>query len=199
MERFPFPICALSMRPRNSNCVTWTWSWLRAITDRELWLKKPPQASRSTGVRKMHRVCAACSTNKKSRHESSRYEHRSRPSRCARSPWLHQGRSSVSLYRGDAFRLLRGAPIPRLHRYPLGLPNQHLLEQTSHQETRPDGMFSKERNGLPLILAPALSPDRPREHPQSPSTRDRVHPAPHRDSRFCPLAPAVEILGNRAG
>jgi hypothetical protein len=32
-------------------------------------------------------------------------------------------------------------------------------------------MFSKERSGLSPVLAPALPPDRPREHPQSPATR----------------------------
>src|SRR5712692_1668412 len=198
MERFPCPIYASSMRPRNSNCVMWTWSWRRAITDRELLRKKPPQASRSMGVRKMHRVCAAFSTNAKSPHQFSRYEHHHCPSRCLEGPRLHRSGSPLSLHCGDAFRLLRGASIPRLHGYLLGLPNQHLLEQASHQETRPDGMFSEEWNGLPLVLAPAVSPDRPREPPQSPRTRDRIHPAPYRDARFCPLAPSVEVPGNGA-
>src|SRR5713226_4065288 len=198
MERFLSPICVLSIRIPNSNCVMSIWSWRRATTGRARWPKRPPLASRSMGVRKTHPVCAAFSTNVKSPQESSRYEHRTCPSRCPESSRIHRKGGPVSLHRSDAFRLLRGASIPRLHRRPLGLPNQHLLEQTSHQETRPDGIFSKERNGLPLVLAPALSSDRPREHPQSPPTRDRLHPAPYRDARFCPLAPPVEVPGNGA-
>ena len=77
--------------------------------------EKPPQDSRSMGTRKTHRVCAACSTNTKSPQGSSRYEHLSSPSRCSRIPWLHRSGSPLSLHRSDAFRLLRGTSIPRLH------------------------------------------------------------------------------------
>src|ERR1700674_430568 len=160
MERFPCPICASSTRARNSNCVTWTWNWPRVITGRVLLRRKPPQASRFMGVRKTHRVCAAFSTNAKSPQESSRYEHRTGPSRCSPSPRLHRAGIAVSLYRGDPFRLLCGASIPRLHLCPLGQAHDHLLEQTSRQETRSDRMFSEERNGLPPLLPPPLSPDR---------------------------------------
>src|SRR5216683_3249248 len=199
MERFPCLICASSTRPPNSNCVTWTWSWRRVITDREVWRKRPRQASHSTGVRKTHRAYAAFSTNKKSPRESSRYEHRPCPSRRVEGPWLHRGRSSISLHRGDAFRLLCRASIPSLHRWALGRAHGELLEQTSRQETCQDRMLSKERNGLSLVLAPSLPPDRPRGHSQSPATRNRIHTPPHRDARFCPLTPAMEIPGNRAG
>src|SRR6266446_8759411 len=199
MERFPCPICASSMRPPNSNCVTSTWNWRRVTTDPGLLRKKPPRASRSMGVRKTHRVCGAFSTNVKSPLESSRYEHCPCPSRCSQGVRIHRGRSPLSLHCGHAFRLLCGAPIPRLHHRPLGLQNQHLLEQTSHQKTRPDGMLSKERNGLSLVLAPALPPDRPREHPQSPATRNRIHPATYRNARFCAFPPSMQVLGNRAG
>src|SRR5260370_5961928 len=198
MERFPFPICASSMRPPKPNYVTWTWNSRRATTGRERWRKKHPRASRSTGVRKTHRVCVAFSTNAKSPHESSRYEHRSRPSRCSPSPRLHRGRSPLSLYCGDAFRLFCGTPISCLHRCSLGQAHNYLLEQTSRQETRSDRMLSKERNGLSPVLAPPLPPDRPREHPQSPATRNRIHPAPHRNARFCPPEPGVSVPRNRA-
>src|SRR5882762_4950249 len=153
MERFLSPICVLSMRIPNSNCVMSIWSWRRATTDRARWPKRPPLASRSMGVRMTHPVCAAFSTNAKSPQESSRYEHRTCPSRCPESSRIHGKGGPVSLHRSDAFRLLRVASIPRLHRRPLGLPNERLLEQASHQETRPDRMLSKERNGLSLVLA----------------------------------------------
>src|SRR6266446_5499648 len=199
MERFPCLICALSITHPNSNCATPTWNWRRVTTDPGLLQKKPPRASRSMGVLKTHRVCGAFSTNVKSPLESSRYEHCSCPSRCSPGVRIHRGRSPLSLHCGHAFRLLCGAPIPRLHHRPLGLQNQHLLEQTSHQKTRPDGMLSKERNGLSLVLAPALPPDRPREHPQSPATRNRIHPAPPWNPRFCAFQPTVSVFGNRAG
>src|SRR5260221_103095 len=198
MERFLSPICVLSMRTRNSNCVVPIWSWRRATTVRALWRKKPPRGSRSMGVRKTHPVCAAFSMSAKSPLESSRYEHCTCPSRCPESTWIHRNGGSVSLHRSYAFRLFCGAPIPRLHRRSLGLSHQHFLEQTSHQETRPDRMLSKERNCLSPVLAPALPPDRPREHSQPSGTRNRIHSAAHRNARLCPLPPAMEIPGNRA-
>src|SRR5882762_2534325 len=148
MERFLSPICVLSMRTPNSNCVVSIWSWRRATTGRALWRKKPPRASRSMVVRKTHPVCAAFSMNAKSPLESSRYEHCTCPSRCPERTRIHRNGGSVSLHRSYPFRLLCGTPIPRFHHCPLGLSNQHFLEQTSHQETRPDRMLSKERNGL---------------------------------------------------
>src|SRR5208282_2039908 len=184
MEKFPCPIYASSTRPRNSNSVMWTWNSRRATTDRGLWRRKPPQASRSMGVRKTHRVCAAFSTNAKSPQESSRYEHRTGPSRSSPSPRLHRAGIAVSLYRGDAFRLLHGSPVSRVHRRTLGQAHDHVLEQTSRQETRPNRMLSEERDGLPPLLPPPLSADRTREHPQSPRTRNRIHPAAHRNARF---------------
>src|SRR6266478_913656 len=199
MERFLSPICVLSMRIPNSNCVMSIWSWRRATTDRARWPKRPPLASLSMGVRKTHPVCAAFSTNAKSPLESSRYEHRTCPSRCPESSRIHGKGGPVSLHRSDAFRLLRVASIPRLHRRPLGLPKQRLLEQASHQKTRPDGMLSKERNGLSLVLAPSLPPDRPREHPQSPATRNRIHPATYRNARLCSQPPSMEVPRNRTG
>src|SRR2546421_331553 len=90
MERFPFPIFASSMRLRSSNCVMWTWNWRPATTGRGVWRKKPPQASRSMGIRKTQRVCAAFSTNTKSPQGSSHYEHLSSPSQCSPSPRLHR-------------------------------------------------------------------------------------------------------------
>src|SRR6266851_216098 len=199
MERFPCPICASSMRPPNSNCVTSTWNWRHATTDRARWPKRPPLASRSMGVRKTHPVCAAFSTNAKSPQESSRYEHRTCPSRCPESSRIHRNGGTVSLHRSDAFRLLRVASIPRLYRRPLGLPNQHLLEQASHQETRPDRMLSKERNGLSPVLAPSLPPNRPREHSQPSGTRNRIHSTAHRNARLCSLPSAMEVPRNRTG
>src|SRR5258708_4474178 len=130
--------------------------------------------------------------------EASRVEHRTCSSRCPESARIHRKGGPVSLHRGDAFRLLRGASIPRLHRRPLGLPNQRLLEQASHQETRPDRMLSKERNGLSPVLAPSLPPDRPREHSQPSRTRNRIHSTAHRNARLRSLPPAMEIPGNRA-
>src|SRR5229473_6371771 len=199
MERFPCPICASSMKLPNSNCVTSTWNWRRVTTDPGLLRKKPPRASRSMGVRKTHRVCGAFSTNVKSPLESSRYEHCPCPSRCSPGARIHRGRSPLSLHCGHAFRLLCGAPIPRLHHRPLGLQNQHLLEQTSHQKTRPDGTLSKERNGLSPVLAPALPPDRPREHSQPSGTRNRIHSTAHRNARLRSLPPAMEVPRNRTG
>src|ERR1700734_996970 len=146
--------------------------------------------------RKMLRVCAACSTNARSPQESSRYERRACPSRCTRSSRLYRSGSSVSLHRSDAFRLLRSASIPRLHRRPLGLPHQHLLEQAAHQEARPDRMLSQERNGLSPVLTPSLPPDRPREHSQSSRARNRIHSAAYRNARLCSLSPAVEVPRN---
>src|SRR5229473_8420518 len=146
MERFLSPICVLSMRIPNSNCVMSIWSWRRATTDRARWPKRPPLASRSMGVRKTHPVCAAFSTNVKSPQESSRYEHRACPSRCPESSRLHRSGGSLSLHRSDAFRLLYGASVSRVHRSPLGQAHDHLLEQTSCQASCPDRMLSKERN-----------------------------------------------------
>src|SRR6266851_263538 len=185
MERFPCLICASSMRPQSSNCVTWTWNWRRATTGRRLWLKKHPRASRSMDVQKTRRVCAAFSTSAKSLRESSRYEHRCRPSRCTPSPRLHRGRSPFSLHRGDAFRLFCCTSIPCLCRCSLGQAHDPLLEQTSNQTARPDRVLSEERNRLSLVLPPPLPPDRPREHSQPPRTRNRTHPAAHRNARFC--------------
>src|ERR1700683_2408957 len=147
MEGFPCPICASSTRPRNSNCVMWTWNWRRVSTDRALWRKKLPRASHSMGVRKTHRVCAGFSTNAKSPQESSRYEHCSCPSRCPKSPRIHRSRSLLSVHCGDTFRLLCCTSIPRFHRGPLGKAHDQLLDQTPHQETRSNRMLSKERNG----------------------------------------------------
>src|SRR6266404_5989173 len=193
MERFPCPICASSMRPPNSNCVTSTWNWQRVTTDPGLLRKKPPRASRSMGVRKTHPVCATFSTNAKSPLESSRYEHRTCPSRCPESSRIHGKGGPVSLHRSDAFRLLRVASIPRLHRRPLGQAHDHLLGQTSHQASRPDRMLSKERNGLSPVLPPSLPPDRPRKHSQSPRTRNRPHPAAHWNARFCSPESGVSV------
>src|SRR6266576_6413731 len=147
MERFPFPIFASSMRLRSSNCVMWTWNWRPATTGRGVWRKKPPQASRSMGIRKTQRVCAAFSTNTKSPQRSSHYEHLSSPSQCSPSPRLHRSRSPLSLHRGDAFRVLRGTSIPGLHLFPLGQAHDHFLEQTSHQKTRPDRALSNYYSG----------------------------------------------------
>src|SRR5580658_11144011 len=163
MEKFPCPIYVSNTRHRSSNFVMWTWNSRHATTDRARWPTRLPPASRSMRVRKTLRVCAACSTNAKSPQRSLRYEHRACPSRCTRSSRLYRTGSSVSLHRSDAFGLLRGASIPRLHRRPLGLPHQHLLEQASHQEARPDRVLSKKWNGLSLILSPPLSTDRSRE------------------------------------
>src|SRR6266446_6532169 len=120
MERFPCPICASSMKLPNSNCVTSTWNWRRVTTDPGLLRKKPPRASRSMGVRKTHRVYGAFSTNVKSPLESLRYEHCTCPSHCPEGSRIHRNGGPVSLHRGDAFRLLRGASIPRVHGRPLG-------------------------------------------------------------------------------
>src|SRR6266436_2382732 len=184
MERFPCPISALSMRPPKPSYVTWTWNWRRATTDHELWRKKPLRASRSMGVRKTHRVCAAFSTNAESPQESSRYEHCTRPSRCPESSRLHRSGSPFSLHRSDAFRLLCGPSIPRVYRRSLGQAHDPLLEQTSNQAPRPHRILSKERNHLSPVLPPALPPDRPRKHSQPPRTRNRIHPAAHRNARF---------------
>src|SRR5271156_1455816 len=199
MERFPCPTCASNTRPRNSNCVTWTWNWQRATTDRVRWPRRPPRASRSTAVRKTHRACAESSANAKSPREFSRYEYLPRPPRRSPSSRLHRSRGPLPLHCGDAFRLLCCTAIPHLHRHPLGSAHGHLLEQASHQETREDRALSKERNGLSSVLPPSLPPDRPREHPQSPATRNRIYPSAHRNARLCALEPAVEVPGNRAG
>src|SRR6266851_10489205 len=184
MERFPCPIYASSTRPRNSNYFMWTWNWPRVTTGRGLWRRKPPQVSRSTAAPRRHRVCAAFSTTAKSPQESSRYEHRTGPSRSSPSPRLHPAGIAVSLYRGDAFWLLHGSPVSRVHRRTLGQAHDHLLEQTSRQETRQNRTLSEERDGLPPLLPPPLSADRTREHPQSPRTRNRIHPPAHRNARF---------------
>ena len=120
------------MRLRNSNCAMWIWNSRLVTTDREPWQKKPRQVSRSMGVRKTHRACAAFSTNAKSPQEFSRYEHRSCPSRCTRSSRLHQSGSSLSLHRSDAFGLLHGSSIPRASPMPIGATAQHILEQASN-------------------------------------------------------------------
>ena len=151
----PFPICASSTKTQSSNCAMWTWNWRRATTDRAPWRQKPPRASRSMRVRKTHRVCAACSTNAKSPQESSRYEHRARPSRCPESSRIHRNRGPVSLHRSDAFRLLRGASIPRLHRCPLGQAHDHLLEQTPHQADTP-GPNAFQRAERSITCSPAV-------------------------------------------
>src|SRR6266436_1091053 len=185
MERFLSPICVLSMRIPNSNCVMSIWSWRRATTDRARWPKRPPLASRSMGVRKTHPVCAAFSTNVKSPLESSRYEHCPCPSPCSPGVRIHRGRSPFSIHRGDAFRLFCCTSISCLCRCSLGQAHDPLLEQTSNQAPRPDRVLSEERNGLSLVLPPPLPPDRPREHSQPPRTRNRTHPAAHRNARFC--------------
>src|SRR6266850_58575 len=168
MGRFPCPICASSMRRRNSKCVMWTLSWRRVTTDRGLWRKKPLRVSPCTAAPKMHRACAAFSTNAKSPHESSRYEHRTCPPRCSSSIRLHRGGSAVSLHRSDAFWLLSGASVSRFCRRPLGQAYDHILEQARKIQTRPHGVFSEERRRVSPVLPPPLPPDRTREHPQPP-------------------------------
>src|SRR5580692_2886284 len=198
MERFPCPICAWSTKSRNSNCAMWTWNSPRVITDHALWRQKPPRVSRCMRDRKTHRVCVAFSTNVRSPQESSIYEHCTHPSRCPESSRLHRSRGSVSLHRSDAFGLLCGTPVSRLHRRPLGQAHDPLLEQTSHQEACPDRMFSKKRNGLSPVLPASLPPDRPREHSQPARTRNRTHPAAHRHARFRSPESGVSVPRNRA-
>src|SRR5580692_9753901 len=199
MERFPYPTCASNTRHQNSNCVTWTWNWRRAITDRVRWPRRLPRASRSMGVRKTHRACAEFSTNAKSPREFSRYEYLPCPSQRSPSSRLHRSGGPLSLHCGDPLRLLCCTAIPHVHWHPLGPAHGQLLGQATHQETREDRALSKERNGLSSVLPPSLPPDRPREHPQPSATRTRIHPSAHRNARLCPLEPAVEVPGNRAG
>src|SRR5260370_19681336 len=148
--------------------------------------------------RKTHRVCGAFSTNVRSPQESSIYEHCTPPSRCPDGSRLRRSRGSVSLHRSDTFRLLCGTPVSRLHRSPLGQAHGPLLEQTSNQAPRSDRMFSKKRNGLSPVLPASLPPDRPREYSQPPRTRNRTHPAAHRDARFRSAESGVSVPRNRA-
>ena len=79
-----------------------------------------------------------------------------------------------------------------------GGAHDDFLEQTSHQETCPHRNVPKERERVPPVFPTALPPDRPREPPQPPATRNRVHPATHWNPRFCSFQPTIQVLGDRA-
>ena len=141
--KIPIPDLRVEYESPNTSCAMWTWNWRHVTTGREPWPRKPPQGSRFTAVQKTHHGCAASSTNVKSRQGYSRYEYYTSSSRCSKSPRLHRSRSPISLYRSDAFRLLRCAPISGLHGRPLGQPHDHFLEQTATNKHARTDCFPK--------------------------------------------------------
>src|SRR5580700_5428441 len=150
MERSLCPIFASNTKPPSLSCVMWTSSLRRVTTDRERWRRRLPRASPFMAVRKIQPGCAAFLTNAKSPQESSRYEHPTGLSRRSKSPRLHGSRGPLSLYRGDTLRLFHSPSIPRFRRCPLGEADDHVLEQTSNQETCPDRTLSEEWHCLSL-------------------------------------------------
>ena len=139
-ERFPCPIFASSTRPRSANC---------SRVDLEL----ATRHYRPRGLAAKARAGFSLYSRPEDASRLRRILNDQRPHRrnpCAmnispshldalESPRLHRGRSAISLYRCDAFGLLRGASIPRLHRLPIGAsgppPSGAKLHAKKHART----------------------------------------------------------------